>query len=91
MQNMNIRNQQLYQESSESKKELELKIQNLQLAAKESTSSSNQNPSNDAHIVKLADFSIFLMKLMQRLESQTHSNISDNPKFESKINDQKYI
>jgi len=31
------------------------------------------------------------MKLMQRLESQTHSNISENHKFDEKINDQKYI
>ena len=31
------------------------------------------------------------MKLMQRLESQTHSNMSENPQFAERVSDQKYI
>ena len=50
-----------------------------------------QSSSDNDSSIKLADFTMFLMKLMQRLESQTHSNISDNVKFEEKVNDTRYI
>ena len=40
---------------------------------------------------KLADLTIFLMKLIQRLETQSYSNVSENPHLRDKIKDKKYI
>lgn len=71
----------MYQKSTESQKHLETQLSELKF---------EQQPSPEK-FVKLADFTIFLMKLMQRLESQTHSNISENPNFTDKVSDSKYV
>lgn len=44
----------------------------------------------DTHL-KLADLTIFLMKLIQRLEGQSFSNLQENPKFTNKINETNYV
>ena len=50
----------------------------------------SENVKNDK-VLKLADFTLFIMKLIQRLEGTTHNNLIENQRFLEKINDPYYI
>lgn len=50
----------------------------------------SENMQNNEKVLKLADFTLFIMKLIQRLELQTHNNLNENKKFLKKINDPYY-
>ena len=84
MSKLNIRNQQLYSQSTQSKKQMEEQIIHL----KKSHAQTEQNTDKYS---QLADFTIFLIKLIQRLEVQSHTNVSENPMLKQIVNEAKYI
>lgn len=46
---------------------------------------------NPSDYIKLADFAIFMIKLVQRLEAQTFGQLAENQHFFEKISEEKYV
>lgn len=84
IQKLNLRNQQLYSQQSENRRSMEDQLHQLR-----------ETKSNEHHdrMTKLADFTIFLMKLIQRLEGQTHQNLLliDEPSLKEHVRSAKYV
>lgn len=51
---------------------------------------SKQNSLSDENLIKLADFTIFMMKLMKRLEMQSHNNLTQNTSLQKKVASSEY-